>query len=280
MGHNAVSIAELSTPWLLKDNNELYMQNFGDALDTLVDKVKQGVEARLPGVGTLSALPYIGLDRVMPKAPTESDASYIIRLREAYNTWQRAGNRPTVLRQVDTYVGTRILRPINQTPMVLTVGNSDGETLASWDWYYSTNSLAAAPQRALIAPTNWNWDDAFSWWRTWLVIFAIPGSVLEPEGVWGVGEWDEPGGSWGLNIGPEFATGLRDVVRLWKSANTFYPWFVISFNPGNGSSGSAFSPNSAQGDGNPDGNWGSWGTIVDTVYVSSRPDDARFLDGS
>lgn len=282
---NAGSVAALSPPWLLKDNNEKYMRNLGNAIDTIVDKVKQGVEARLPGVGTVTALPYIGLDRMMPRAPTEADNEYITRLREAYDTWQRAGSRPTVLRQVNTYLGTRVARFINQVPLVLTVGNSQDDDIASWDWYYGYDAITdplnfvKEPQRALINPTNWNWDGTYPWWRTWLVICAAPGSTIGPEATWGSGTWNQSGGSWGLNIGPEFADGLTATVRLWKSANTFYPWIIIHFNPGLGA-GAPYSPNSGQGSGNPDGTWGRWGKLVGTTYVAARPNDSRFLDGT
>jgi hypothetical protein len=84
----------------------------------------------------------------------------------------------------------------------------------------------------------------------------------------------------GFNISSSFFNSLRSLIRIWKSANTYYPWFIFSFNAGAGGIGDDYSPNSSIGAGNPDGTWGRWGKTVAGVVVQSRPDDSRFVDGT
>jgi hypothetical protein len=258
----------------------MFMRNIGNEQQTLESKMNQGMKAHMPGVGTPTALPYLGADRVMPRGAGESDDAYAKRLQNAFPTWQHAGNRPSVMSQTLIYVGNMIIRPVAQTPICVSVGDSQGSTYSTWDTYYSTSDLTKAPAHITLSPSNWNWDGQYLWWRTWLVVFADAGSTIGPEGVWGDGtNWGDVNGSWGFNVPSSFFQGLRSIVNLWKSANTWYPWIIFCFNGGDGTAGNRYSPNSSPGAGNPDGTWGTWGTIVNGVYVASRPNDSRFTDG-
>jgi hypothetical protein len=81
-----------------------------------------------------------------------------------------------------------------------------------------------------------------------------------------------------LAIGVQFTTGdavgffaqLRAQVRLWKSANTYYPAIIVSYGGDGQVAGSEFSPWSGEGSGNPDGTWGRWSKIVAGRYVAAR----------
>lgn len=106
--------------------------------------------------------------------------------------------------------------------------------------------------------------------------------------------WDSPGltwasdnstsQAWDVNVSPQYVQALQGLLRTWKSANTFYPWIIMSFV--NGTTGSELSVNQATGADNPDGKWGSWAKTVNNVAVPSRtvglqtsPLDA-YCDGS
>lgn len=76
--------------------------------------------------------------------------------------------------------------------------------------------------------------------------------------------------SWGLYVSTTVLATIRGLVRTWKSAGTYYPNFVVAFDAGDGTAGSAYSPNSGEGTGNPDGTFGSVGKNVGGVWVPTR----------
>lgn len=274
-------VKQISPPWLCTGVNERYVYNLGLADDVLLEKMNQAMRAHMPGLGTPSALPIIGLDRLLSKGPLESNASFARRLTFSYDAWQHAGSRFAVMSQAMTYVAGFAITNVNQVPRCVDVSASASGTYATWDTYFNTDDILKAPNHQRVTTTNWNWDGQYLWWRAWLVMFFDAGSILGPEDVWGNSDsWGDAGGSWGFNIDASFFTTFRILIRLWKSANTYYPWFIFGFVAGNGAPGSAYSPLSAQGSGNPDGTWGNWGKNSSGVMVASRPDTSRFVDGT
>ena len=278
-------IKAISPPWLAQGTNEKYMYNFGLACDALLEKLNQAVKAHMPGLGTPTALPYIGRDRVMVQGPYEDNDNFATRLSKAFDTWQRAGSARAVMGQAMTYVTGFDAEEAGQAPRCVIVGTDGEGVYTNWHTYFNTSDLEKAPayiRKDNITATSgvWDWDGEYLYFRRWLVLFFGPGSTIEGEETWGNGTWGESDGSWGFNIESTFFDVLRGLVRLWKSASTYYPWFIFSFNGGDGSAGYEFSPNSVTGAGNPDGTWGTWGTTIDGAYIPSRPDDCRFVDGT
>jgi hypothetical protein len=76
--------------------------------------------------------------------------------------------------------------------------------------------------------------------------------------------------SWGLNCFPQVIVSIRNLVKTWKSSGTYYQYIIVAFDCGNGAPGNAYSPNSTEGAGNPDGTFGSFGKNVDGVWVPTR----------
>lgn len=271
----------LSPRWLNEGNNKKLMTVLGDSQDDGIDKMRQAMKAHLPGVGTVTALPFIGDDRVLPKGNGESDVAYAARLRMAFQTWQHAGSARAVMSQCVVYAGNYITRPANWGQLTQSIHDSGGNAWTTWDTYQYNSDVAQPPNHITVAG-NWNWDNTYDWWRTWLVINSTPGSTIAPARPWGSGAWGEAGISWGFNVTSEFFSGMRRIVRQWKSAATYYPWIIFTFDGGDGTSVvPIFMPNNAAGVGNPDGTWGRWGTVVfGGNYAPSRPSTLRFVDGS
>lgn len=272
----------LAPIWLNTGNNRNLLITFGDGQQAIIDKMRQAMRAHLPGEGTVTALPYIGDDRVLPKGTGETDDAYAIRLRKAFATWQKAGSARAVMSQCIVYAGTYIAKPANFTDLAQTVQNSDGSHYATWNEYYTGSDTSLPPAHITKSTPNWNWDNHYDWWRTWLVMYAGTGSVIAAAPPWGAGVWGDPNISWGFNIPSSFFAGLRRTVRQWKSAGTYYPWVIFSFAPGNNAGTvSPLGPSSTPGVGNPDGTWGHWGTVNGNgFFVPSRPSTFRFVDGS
>ena len=76
--------------------------------------------------------------------------------------------------------------------------------------------------------------------------------------------------SFGLSCSPLVIQSIRQLLQRWKSATTWYPYIIIAFDGGTGAAGSAFSPNSSAGSGNPDGTFGGHGKNVGGVWVPNR----------
>ena len=76
--------------------------------------------------------------------------------------------------------------------------------------------------------------------------------------------------SWGLNCRADLIATIRSIVKRWKSAGTYYQHIVVAFDAGTGAPGDAYSPNSTQGAGNPDGTFGQVGKNVGGVWVPTR----------
>lgn len=375
------SVKEISPPWLANDSPATngaplgvggrYMYTLGLMFDLLLEKMNQSMKARMPTLCDPSCLPFIGLDRVMPQGPGESNASYAVRLQRAFQTWQHAGSRGAVMGQVSVYLDAYAAYQTElagQLPVITIVGDS-GTGVTTWDTYYNTSDpTTEPPAHARIDSGNWNWDGAYQFWRAWLVMFwalspiglsgavarvaslsdgfqtiaglsSIP-STLDTtyyvtisgaatsgnNGTFQIVEWlsgssviiaNPSGGStdanngslvWslanyptvapapvigapGVTIGSNsniaiglqieapitntvqasaYFTSLQPVVRLWKSASTFYPGFIHSFGGGDQTTGYEFSPNSSSGAGNPDGTWGTGLKVVAGETVASQ----------
>lgn len=351
------AIRQLSPPWLAGGSAEKYLYAaLGLPLDALLEKWNEAIQSRLPGAGDPSFLPVLGADRVMGQGINETNAAFAARLTKAFDTWQRAGSRRSVLQQVLGYVANTANVQTGQVPIGAMV-NVTGAG-ASWDVFYSTDNLSNPPAHRVVSPTNWNWDGTNSWWWSFLVLYfpvvqstttgaaasvtALSGgfatvtgltgmtsssvgqmltvsgaassanngifqiaqylssssvTIANPSAVaadanngtisWTLGSYPAvgpapafgtPGAtigtnssiSIGLSVSNQFISGLRGLVRLWKSANNFVPWMIVSFGGVDGTAGKEFSPLSTQGSGNPDGTWATWAKTSAGVSVAAR----------
>lgn len=80
----------------------------------------------------------------------------------------------------------------------------------------------------------------------------------------------QPSNAWGLNVSAYVIEAIRQILKTWKSAATYYPSIIIAFDGGDGTAGNAYSPLSSTGSGNPDGTFGSPGKNSSGVWSPSR----------
>jgi hypothetical protein len=508
----------LAPPWLRTDNAERYEYVQQVFSDLLMEKTNQAIRIRLPGLGDPSQLPYLANDRQLAQGPAESNASFVTRLQQAFQTWGLAGAALAVLGAVQAYmqnlqpgvaatmplatiVGGPTYGPVvvtgttditqsalygvagtlNGTTLILNVNGGGALTLALsgsgnaaslvalltainaewsglnaqqggpsndklvltsalgaagslvvgigsantalgltperistyavWNQHYQGDAIGAPPTQTIVTPSNFNWDNQAWPWRSWLILpmslvatglsgaaaatstatggsytnpgqnvsgvwvpatsgtpvnapfltitglSGIPSSavgqwltlagsahagnngtfpithwvsassvvIANPSGVaadagpltWSIGEypwiapgpvWGTPGIvfgegessvppvilganlngtwqpsqvvpgtgttiAWGLDCLPDTLVSIRALVKQWKSAATYYPNIVVTFDSGTGIAGSSYSPNSATGSGNPDGSFGSFGSFgknVGGVWIPAR----------
>jgi hypothetical protein len=81
--------------------------------DGIVKASIEGVQAALPGIGTPTALRYIGASRRIIRGLGESDAAYAARLRGWLDLWTNAASDETTLRLLQAFLGPE---PNGSTP--------------------------------------------------------------------------------------------------------------------------------------------------------------------
>ena len=275
------SVKQISPPWLATGFGEKFLYTFGLLDDVLLEKMNQAMRAHMPKYCQVDALPFLGADRVLAQGPFETTASFRIRLQTSFDAWQRAGGRRAVLQQALGFLNGTQGTTSGTVPLGAIVSTSSAGTWATWDTQYNTSNLSKAPAHISIPGANWNWDTNYSWWQAFLVFYFQANSTVSAGSAWGAAgaSWGNPLVSWGTNTPANTWTQLRNLIALWKGANTWYPFLVLNFGGSTGVAGSEFSPNSAQGSGNPDGTWATWAKTVNGVSVASRPATDRFVDG-
>jgi hypothetical protein len=400
----------LAPPWLTTGDAEKYMYCLELSRDLLCEKMNQAIHFRLPGEGDASQIPYLANDRVLVQGPAESDASFVLRLQNAFPSWGLAGSGRAVLQNLQAYM--QGLQPgVPSTYPMITIVGGPNPTFTQWLQLYQGDAIGALPTLTQVATANFNWDgEEREWWR-WLILpmslvatghsgttaattaatggsFTVPGQnvggvwvpntsgtpvnapfititglsgilatdqwitmsgssnpdnngtfpivqvlsgssvvIANPNGVgsdagpitwstanypyigpglpwgtpglvWGQGElkipakdtganfrgtWGptlnlSPGAgtptAWGLNCDPLVIQTIRGLVKTWKSAKAYYRNIIIAFDCGDGTAGNAYSPNSTQGHGNPDGTFGSVGQMgtgfIAGIWIPSR----------
>lgn len=168
MAQQRDTIKALSPPWLSAGTAERLLYSFGLGSDALLEKLNQAMRAHMPGIGTNTALVYLGNDRVIPQGPFEDDADYAGRLQRAFESWQRAGSRRAVLSQVLAYLDSPSIASDGK-PVAAIVGGKRPD----WDVYYAGNDQSQPPVHVIPSAAGaFNWDGQLArWWRAWLVLY-------------------------------------------------------------------------------------------------------------
>lgn len=151
-------------PWLAHGTAERLLYDIGLSADAVLEKHNQGIKARMPTLCDPSALPILGTDRQLSQAPGESNASFRIRLQQAFDTWRTAGSRQAVMSQVLTFLQETVMLP-GVVPVVGIVG---GNLSRSWDVKYNNGQKFHTD----MSTASWDWDGTTDkWWRCWLVLY-------------------------------------------------------------------------------------------------------------
>lgn len=68
-----------------------FMRSLGITKDFYAARARQAVKMRFPSFASTDALGAIGDERLIDRGPTETDAAYAARLRDAWNAWTFGG---------------------------------------------------------------------------------------------------------------------------------------------------------------------------------------------
>lgn len=229
----------------------------GMALDGVVDWMVQGTQARMPGLGTPTALDMSGRDRGVLRGVVEGDEAYALRQQRWLQARRLQGHPLELLRQVRGY--------LNEDVKCRTVDHSG-------NWH--TIDVGGAESWIQI-PGSWDWDgNPVPWARGWVILYA-PAHWIQWEHFWTGGETPWGGFLAGDNytLGQtapyDVAEDVREIVRTWKPQHMRVVNIIVAFDP------ASFDP------GNPatwpDGTWGNYTT--GNPAVEARPSTARYWEG-
>lgn len=165
----------VAPPFLQGPNGSAWLTAMGQGLDSIRYRSAQAQLLHMPGQGDPSALYYIGLDRLVPQGPAESNSAYATRLQQSVDMWRlRAGSDWGLLT-----LALGFLSP--KQPIAKVVSNT-----SVWSYYPANGGVTSTPPRRYHAAVNteannWNWDGGtwdphpqgvIAWWRIWELLFA------------------------------------------------------------------------------------------------------------
>lgn len=209
-------------PWLLEDIGLRFFYSVGTVLDGVNQLLREGIKARMPGVGTPDALPAIGNDRQIDRGPTESDANYANRLSSAFDTWRTMGNAYRLLDSLAAFFDPDI-------PTLNLV--SDRSEWHKRDPDGTIHHVKQGP--GYPSGANWVWDTLaagappYRFWRGWVIIDAAGRWTQWHVGTDGVIVGD--GHTVGSTASIEEVASVRRIVRRCKPAGANVISIIITF---------------------------------------------------
>jgi hypothetical protein len=230
--------------------------------DVGIEHNVQGLNASFPGLGTPTALPYSGRDRMIRRGIDETDESYGARQVEWLDTWRGAGNPYAIMLAVQRYCTPSVpkLRIVNESGTWYTL-NADGTTEIEQTW----------------GAVNWDWDDQSLPTRCWMILYSDAGPWEEGPTVADPALWGGAVGTAGYTVGttatPDQVSTVRAIVDEFKSAGDRFEWIIIAFDP------ASFDPAAAPGAPLPDGTWRFHGDGASSRQ-RSRLATARYWKGT
>jgi hypothetical protein len=259
-------IVNAAPPWLQGYVGSRLLYTCGLILDECAEFVTQGVQARMPGIGTPTALPYVGRDRKIIRGFDEDDDGYAARLPLWLDVdhHKTRGNPYALITQLKGYLAPFECR-------IRTVDNNG-------TWF---TEEANGTRSVDLAEGNWDWDGSTDWSRFWVIIYPAG-----TPAVWSIGDDVGDPTLWGdCTVGnPTYTVGttatvnqvqtIRQIVTDWKPAGTVCPNIIIAFDQ------ASFDPTLPPGDPLlPGGDWGTHGDGLST-RGRARLTTARYWKGS
>jgi hypothetical protein len=159
-----------------------YLAACGDALDLVLDGLRQAVAARFVSETPADALGWIGAERLLPRYPADTDDTYRARLAAAWEVWQLAGTAAGILAALAAcgFADAAIYTARDATPPGESSWPPDGDT-ANWSRFWVFLDVSTSNPFAW-QPTVWTharrWGGGATWGST-----ATVGEVALVRGV-------------------------------------------------------------------------------------------------
>lgn len=215
-------------PWWLQNKwGYGYLYSLAQVGDLLVQQAVESARLGFPSYCQDEALSYHGRDRGVRRAPAESRASFVARLKSWRTTAKKIGSAAAIVRAIQSYA----LGSLGGTPSVTLVTNTG-------TWYVLDSAGTITRTVSLPGPSNWDWDGHPELWdRFWIVLYADewqfgdPPQPWERDGTWGDGElWGNDGTSTiGSTATPDQVIAIRQLIADHKGADQLCVAVVVSF---------------------------------------------------
>lgn len=164
--------------WVADDQGLAFEQSFGWTKDYALDLYKQATKARYPDPRRPDALPYQGHDRLILRAPPETNGEYAARLLQAPDLWVWGGTPTAIVNIFEPY------------------GYDATDLIVVPNWYGILDGNTSCFSRFIILA------DGLAW---------------ESDGLWSSpGNYDD-GGVWDSTATVADLDYIRGSVRIWKS---------------------------------------------------------------
>lgn len=207
------TMLNVSPPWLQRGLAKKILYALALHCDAFADALTAGVRQRFPGHYSFESLPLLGRERRIPRAPSETDATYAARLTTFLDAHRRRGGPYALLEQlfirfapdnfpIDlVYVarGRRFSMAVDGTvTRSFTTWQPDTSVAkwARWWLFYYTDRWAVTPPtddeiaELRLIPRQWNAAHPFGK----IVLLSAGGELWG----WPLGHvWGEPG-TWGV----------------------------------------------------------------------------------
>lgn len=198
MGSYREYLTRLVPPWLQRAVGELFLGAHGDQLDDLATRAQDATEAGFVAQAPTDALPYHGLERMLPKWPSETDAAHRARLLAAWDSWATAGTSDGPLDEGGTYGLAGMLRACLGPSVTVQV---------------------RAYRDPYLGPLRRGY-----WSEFWVVLSGVPWT----RRAWGTGAYGD-GGTWGSSATRAQVEAVKGIVRTFKAAHEWCPAIVVVF---------------------------------------------------
>jgi hypothetical protein len=223
--------------------------------DTVLEHTVQAMSARLPGVGTTTALPLIGNDREVLRGPIETEVDYIARLKNWLYYAKRRGSRESIAFMLHKFLpGSPKVKVISRSGAWTTVdasGTVNEYLPGTWDW----DSLSH-PERAASS------------WDLWIIVYQ---SYYGAAPNYGTNQYGGPN-CFGLATPKQVFSDILRTVSVAKSAHSIARSIILTSNAADFSPGT---PGSLM----PDGWWGNYSKKDGSGnQIPARPASLRFYD--
>jgi hypothetical protein len=172
---------ENSPAWLLKPKGAAWLGGMGALKDATLERLKAAVKLRFASRAPSDGLAGLGDERVLERAPGDTDRTYAARLVDAWNLWRFGGTALGLL---------TALRDLGYTTAIVAIANGLAFSLGSGGALVTT----------VLPAESWACGASFFWSK--FVVFL-------PANPWGVDPSDSD---------PRVEL-LRRTVRRWKSAH-------------------------------------------------------------
>lgn len=207
-------------PWMLGSIGLPWQASLGSVKDTLAGSLRTAIKYRFPSYADSEALGAIGADRLLERAPGESDADYAARLRGAWDAWARAGTPLGLLLAFEVYFPGIPIALVQQ---------------AGWAYTLDTNTTLAPESRLILSELGPILGEP-GWW------FDANGGLPPSEGFWsrfGVLFYDSadlPTGWAAGAVSPPTSVStptlntvnsMIRLVQLWKPAKATCEWIKV-----------------------------------------------------